>query len=360
MCTKSSHRHSIFCILPPHILREIVLNGDDDQRLAAMNTLSIDSTMRLTRATSQMVNNTSQQGLIGTDAPVVQRTIYSAASDDDNDPQMTLPGTVIRSEGDDASDDPAINEAYDGLGATFDFYLSAFNRNSIDNQGMHLDATVHFGRKFNNAFWNGRQMVFGDGDPRIFNRFTLSLDVIGHELTHGVTGSEAQLVYLGEAGALNESLSDVFGSLIKQSFLNQTADEADWLIGKELFSDGHSAVRSLKAPGTAFNQPLLGKDPQPAKMSKFVRTSNDHGGVHINSGIPNHAFYLLATALGGHAWEKAGRVWYETLLDPRLSTTATFIDFARLSVVNATRLFPDDNTKQAVIDAWNGVELNVG
>src|SRR4029079_10299870 len=134
-------------------------------------------------------------------------------------------------------------------------------------------------------------------------------------LTHGVTQDEAQLVYSNQSGALNESLSDVFGSLIKQFSLNQTADQADWLIGAGLLTKQVKgvALRSMKAPGTAYDDPVLGKDPQPDHMSRFVTTAADRGGVHITSGIPNRAFYLAATAIGGYAWEVAGKIWYTTL-----------------------------------------------
>ena len=133
-------------------------------------------------------------------------------------------------------------------------------------------------------------------------RFTASLDVIGHELTHGVTQYEANLVYSGQSGALNESISDVFGSLVRQYKLNQTAKQADWLIGPDCVGDKlKPALRSMKAPGTA-NQ----YDDQPADMDHYVRTTEDHGGVHTNSGIPNLAFATAAMALGGKAWEKAG------------------------------------------------------
>ncbi len=203
----------------------------------------------------------------------------------------------MRKEGAAASGDAAVDEAYDGLGATFDFYLEACQRNSIDDAGLPLDATVHFGKNYDNAFWNGSQMVFGDGDGKLFNRFTVALDVIGHELTHGVTEHEAALVYQGQPGALNESMSDVFGSLVKQYALKQDAAAADWLIGAGLLAKGVKgvALRSMKAPGTAYDDRVLGKDPQPAHMKDFVRTTDDNGGVHINSGIPNHAFYLAAT-----------------------------------------------------------------
>src|SRR5919205_959577 len=204
------------------------------------------------------------------------------------------------------------------MGDTFDFYWAAYQRDSIDDAGMPLIGTVHYQQDYDNAFWNGRQMVFGDGDCDLFNRFTIALDVVGHELTHGVSGDEVNLRYAGQPGALNESVSDVFGSLVKQYIHKQTADQADWLIGQGLFTAKvHGvALRSMKAPGPAYDDPVLGKDPQPATMSGYVHTTADNGGVHINSGIPNHAFYLVATALGGHAWEKAGHIWYETIRDP--------------------------------------------
>ena len=171
---------------------------------------------------------------------------------------------------------------------------------------------MHYGRGYDNAFWDGTQMVFGDGDGTVFNRFTIAVDVIGHELTHGVTEHTAALVYQGQSGALNESISDVFGSLVKQQALGQDAAAADWLIGAGLFTAQVKgvALRSMKAPGTAYDDPQLGKDPQPATMADYVETTDDNGGVHLNSGIPNHAFYLAATAIGGHAWEvrRAGLV----------------------------------------------------
>jgi Zn-dependent metalloprotease len=152
----------------------------------------------------------------------------------------------------------------------------------------------------------------------------------------------------------------VFGSLVKQyaHAPQQTAAQADWLIGAGLFTaqvDG-VALRSMKAPGTAYDDPLLGKDPQPAHMSHYVDTTEDNGGVHINSGIPNRAFYLVAIALGGFAWEKAGLIWYRTLIDSRLSATADFAEFARLTADNASKLFGAAE-QRAVIDAWQQVGI---
>jgi Zn-dependent metalloprotease len=227
---------------------------------------------------------------------------------------------------------------------------------------MPMLATVHFGQDYNNAFWNGEQMVFGDGDGELFNRFTISLDVIGHELTHGVTEDEAQLIYFFQSGALNESVSDVFGSLVKQRALKQTAEQADWLIGAGLFTANVNgvALRSMKAPGTAYDDPVLGKDPQPAHMNDYVRGFADNGGVHINSGIPNHAFYLAAMQIGGYAWEKAGRIWYETLLDAQLRPTANFSRFAGLTIAHAEKLYGAGSPEQqAVSQAWNEVGIAV-
>lgn len=180
-------------------------------------------------------------------------------------------------------------------------------------------------------------MVFGDGDGIIFTGFTGATDVIGHELTHGVTGSEANLTYQGQSGALNESISDVFGVMVKQYKLGQTAAQAEWLIGAGILAKGIKgvALRSMKAPGSAYDDPKLGKDPQPADMAHYVKTAEDNGGVHINSGIPNHAFYLIATALDGHSWEKVGQIWYDTLTDQNLKANASFATFANTTIRHA-------------------------
>ena len=227
---------------------------------------------------------------------------------------------------------------------------------------MPLKATVHYGQDYDNAYWSGSQMVFGDGDGELFNRFTISIDVTGHELTHGVTQHEAGLIYWGQAGALNESISDVFGSLVKQRVNKQKADEADWLIGEGLLAPGVNgeALRSMKAPGTAYDDPVLGKDPQPAHMRDYVHTISDNGGVHINSGIPNHAFYLAATRIGGYAWEEAGLIWYETLRSPSLRRGAQFQAFAGLTVVTAQSLFGVGSEEdEAVSGAWGEVGILV-
>lgn len=348
-------RNPLFCILPPHILRSIAEHGSAAQRAAAAGTLSLDSTLRGLRAlaAARAVAKVPRAPAPG---PRPNRRVFDARQGQE------LPGTPARVEGDAPVRDAAVNEAYDGLGATHDFFAGVFERDSIDDEGMALEATVHFGRRYNNAFWNGEQMVFGDGDGEMFNRFTIALDVIAHELGHGVTHDEARLEYYFQPGALNESMSDVFGSLVRQYQLRQTAASADWLIGRGLFTGAIQgvALRSMKAPGTAYDDPVIGRDPQPAHMKDFVRTYDDNGGVHINSGIPNRAFYLAASAIGGYAWEKAGRIWYDALRDPQLRANTGFSRFARLTVSVASRLYgPGSDESSAVLGAWDQVGVQV-
>ncbi|SAK83566.1 propeptide, peptidase M4 and M36 [Caballeronia temeraria] len=354
MCTdlKLGRPHSIYCILPPHMLEHIAKHGNEEERVIAIDTLSKDHTLRSFRAVQAALAPRAAAPMPTAAAPSAHRTICTANQSE------TLPGTVVRTEGSKPVKDDAVNEAYDGLGATFEFYLEIFHRNSIDDAGLPLTGTVHFGTNYDNAFWNSQQMVFGDGDGELFNRFTIALDVIGHELTHGVTEHTAGLNYMAQAGALNESVSDVFGSLIKQYANKQTADKADWLIGEGLLAKGVKgvALRSMKNPGTAYDDPRLGKDPQPADMSKYVRTTQDNGGVHINSGVPNRAFCLAALEIGGYAWEKAGRIWYETLTDSQLKRNATFKTFAKLTLATAGKLYGASGAEaSAVKKAWNEV-----
>ncbi len=339
----------IQCIVPPHILMEIAKKGKPKQKACALETLAMSERFRGQR-----------EAIGGLQAAFVptggkQRTIYDAKNG------TNLPGVQVRSEGAASTGDIAVDEAYDGAGATYDLFYEIYERNSIDDRGMRLDSTVHYGMNYDNAFWTGNQMVYGDGDGDLFNRFTIAIDVIGHELTHGITQYEANLTYRDQPGALNESFSDVFGTMVKQRALNHQANEADWLIGEGLFTSNVSgvALRSMKAPGTAYNDPVIGKDPQPAHMRDYAKVSYDNGGVHINSGIPNHAFYLVATEIGGYVWEKAGMIWYIVLRD-RLSSRAQFQDAANMTYQVAGELYGNGSMEQqAVKNGWNGVGISV-
>ena len=342
-------------IVPPHLLERIVRTGTPEERETALNTLAIDHSVRTLRVESSSLRASPARRLArahgGDGAPV--RVVYDAGH------QTDVHATrVLRSEGDAAVHDRSANEAYDGLGSTYRFYWDAYRRDSIDDAGMPLQGEVHFGMDYDNAFWDGERMMFGDGDGRLSTGFTGAIDVIGHELTHGVTEGTVGLRYLGQSGALNESLSDVFGSLVKQYALGQTAEQADWLIGAGILGPALKgiALRSMKAPGTAFEGDL-----QPANMRDYVRAASDNGGVHINSGIPNHAFYLAATAIGGHAWEEAGRIWYETLSDRAVGPSTQFHGFAAATVRSAERMFGSGSDQaRAVAEAWAAVGVGAG
>ncbi len=337
-------------IIPPYMLEALLADADPDVADRARTSLRVDAQVRAARAVQPLSATLKPLRTAGAVAPSPHRVISDARH------TQTTPGTRVRGEGDPPTDDKATDEAYDGLGDTWTFYESAYGRDSIDGRGMTLLGTVHYGRAYDNAFWDGTQMIFGDGDGTIFNRFTIAKDVIGHELTHGVTAATANLTYSDQPGALNESISDVFGSCVKQMALGQTAAEADWLIGEGLLAVGirGRALRDMLHPGTAYDDPRLGTDPQPADMSGYVTTGDDNGGVHTNSGIPNRAFALAATSLGGHSWEVAGAVWYAVLTGPDITPDCDFATFARLTGAEAAARHGVD-AATAVATAWERV-----
>ena len=333
--------------IPPYILDRIIEHGSPYLRGCARETLGHVLSL-LPNPGPPRPTAIAELGELRTPGHP-QRRIHDAEQ------QMRLPGTLRRREGQPATGDPAVDEAYAALGQTYAFFWQVYQRDSIDDLGMPLIGSVHYGQGYENAFWNGEQMVFGDGDGELFQRFTRSLDVVAHELAHGLIESEAALVYFNQSGALNESVSDVFGVLTKQHALGQTAAEADWLVGAALLTDKVNgvALRSMANPGTAYDDPLLGRDPQPAHMRDYIETRQDNGGVHLNSGIPNRAFYLAATALGGYAWEQAGRIWYDTICDKQLPNDADFVTFANATLSHAARSFGRQSRQvDALQQAW--------
>lgn len=285
------------------------------------------------------------------------RLIYDAKN------KTEIPGQLVRREGDPPSGDIAVDEVYDRLGKVYDFFWNVYERNSIDNKGVPLTATVHYDKNFDNTFWSGKQIVFGDGNSKVFNRFTSEIDIIAREYSHGILQNQTRLMFWEQPGALLNSIADVFASLVKQYVKNQTADEADWLIGAGLLNKKikGKALRSLANPGTAYNDPeVLGKDPQPAHMRDFSSSKEDMtGGAYYNSGIPNRAFYLVSTAIGGYSWEKAGRIWYEAICDKRLKEKSNFVDFASLTLMIAKRLYGNNSLEMnAVQRGWELVGVN--
>jgi Zn-dependent metalloprotease len=344
----SLFRNPLHCILPPDVLGQLARSTEEALRNAALDTLALDHKFRVTRAEAagRLGGRQLLPVTFGRIGGSPQRTVY-----DQRHSTAQTPGKVARAEGQRAVKDVAVNQAYDSLGYTYNYYWQTFQRDSIDGQGMHLLGLVHYGTNYDNAFWdNAGHMFFGDGDGQILTQTTAGIDVVGHELTHGVTQHEANLTYSGMSGALNESISDVFGIQVKQFALKQDVNKSDWLIGADIVGPAlKPALRSMKAPGTANPH-----DTQPADMDHFV----PGGDVHVNSGIPNRAFAIVAITLGGYAWDAAGKIWYHTLIDQRLSPGATFQEFARLTLANAQHDYGQSSKEaQAVQAGWDAVKV---
>ncbi|KAI1772221.1 Metalloprotease [Hypoxylon cercidicola] len=350
-------------IVPDHMLQHIAdcEDVDDDTRACAKRDLEHIRSVHAKYQQAQGIRGeTSDQKTLTAAADPAEttektyRAVYDAKHDSN---EAHLPGKVVRVEGQKATKDESVNEAYDNAGRVLSFYADIFNWKSIDNKNMHVISSVHFAVNYENAFWDpeAAQMVYGDGHNFLTN-FTGCVDVIGHELTHAVTEYTSPLDYTGQSGALNEHVSDVFGIMIKQRVEDETAENADWLIGENCLMPGVKgvALRSMKAPGTAYDDPRFGKDPQPDNFKDYEATPDDNGGVHMYSGIPNKAFYNAAVAFGGYSWEKAGKIWWETMQSGQIPARCTFIQFADVTVEKAEELFGDD-AAAIVRKAWTDV-----
>lgn len=244
------------------------------------------------------------------------RKIYDAKNG------TSLPGDLVREGDEEPIGDVDADNAYDFLGDTYDYFFDKFARDSYDDGGANLVATVHYRTDYLNAFWNGQQMVFGDD-------FTVD-DVTAHELTHAVTEHSANLIYRDQSGALNESFSDIFGELVDQ---DNDSDPADWLMGEDL---PIGAIRSMSNP------PAFG---DPDKVSDYDCTRSDNGGVHTNSGIPNKAAYLMAEGdtfngytIQGIGLDKMARVQYRALTE-YLTPSSSFVDDYHALNVSCEDLF---------------------
>lgn len=346
-------RHCGCAIVPPFILESLATCEDAALAGRARATLRLDESLRSRRAPGLRPRGAGRRRPARDDGRTPNRSVHDAGG------TTRLPGALVRAEGDPPTDDRSANEAFDGLGHTWQLLARHLGRDSLDGRGMALVATVHFGRRYVNAFWDGEQMVFGDGDGEVFGSFTASLDVIAHELAHGVTQYTSGLHYADQSGALNEHVSDVFGAVVAQYALGQDAREADWLIGADLLlpSVKGVALRSMSAPGTAYDDPRLGRDPQPDRMSRYVQTTDDNGGVHINSGIPNRAFHLVATTLGGPSWLAPAQIWYDAITGD-IKADCDFVTFAALTLAAAGDRYGDRSREaDAVAAAWQTVEV---
>jgi len=355
---RDNHTTMVCQFIPPFVQSEVAKNVDGAAAAKEQKTLADAARKRragaLKAAAEGPAGAGAQAGVVALAPPPTgtsRREVY------DCDGGTTQRLKLVRAEGDPETDDADALNAYDNAGLVRTFFRSVMGRDSIDNQGLDLILNVHYGSKYNNAFWDGDEMTFGDGDGVIFSGFARSLDVVAHELAHGVTQFTSALVYDGEPGALNEHFSDVFGTAITQWAAGESPEEADWLIGDEIMGPDlyGEALRSMSHPGTAYDDDMLGKDPQPDDYADRYTGSADNHGVHINSGICNRAFYLSATELGDTL--AATRIWYHALQN--LPSDATFAQAAAQIATSARILVKagavDKGAAQVVRGAWHAV-----
>jgi Zn-dependent metalloprotease len=328
-------------IIPPYILEALARQGNVSCKRA------LNDTRRILEKRNTALNNLLFRSL--QEEGRGDRLVYDSGN------RYEQRQTLVRGEEGRESDDQMVNVAYDNSGYVRDYFKSTFNLNSMDDKGMSVISNVHYGVKYNNAYWDGDEMTYGDGDGVEFGNFASAIDVVAHELTHGVTQFLANLEYYGQSGALNEHFSDVFATIIKQKFQGQQPSEADWLIGDAIVTGNFpgKAIRSLKAPGTSNEF-----DIQPDHMDNYYKGSSDNQGVHINSGIPNKAFYLAAMELG---MEDAQQIWFHCL--KALWRTAGFSDMLSQILTICGQLSAEGKIKaearQVVADSFSAVGLTI-
>lgn len=337
-------------IVPKSVLLKLSKDTrlSDDVRKGLANTAKLDIETRKIREQARKLTRTSLavSPTVATLAPAPAVLVYDCKN------TQTLPGTPIADPA--ASADPTVQRAFGTTTAVADFYQQFFGRNSIDDAGMTLLSSVHYGLNYNNAFWNGLQMTYGDGDGAIFIDFTKGDDVVCHELTHGVTQYSLQLVYTNEPGGLNESMSDVFGAMFNQWRASASAKPPSWLIGEDIMGSqaiarGYACLRDMAKPGA--NHCLA---PQPDHYEQYVPGMDPHE----SSGIPNFAFYKIATAIGGDSWDKPGQIWYRALSGFGPSPNMKMQKFANRTRRVAAQLFPGDQAIATAVDTgWKQVGL---
>lgn len=338
-------------IIPPQVLERFAHDEklSAEQRMAFSDAVNLEYEWRRFRMANAKLARLTRAVL-----PSAMRatTIPPAVSVFDCQNGNTLPGSPIISP--ETSANATAQRVFVETTKLAQFYQSFFDRHSVDNSGMALLSSIHFSVRYNNAYWNGSQMAYGDGDGHIFLDFTLANDVIAHELTHGVTQFSAALSYTNEAGGLNESMSDVFASMFRQWRFNQNVEQADWRIGKEIMGPGALArgITCLRDLANPKGNHCL--SPQPDTFARYQPGMDPHE----SSGIPNHAFYISAMAIRGKSWETIGKVWYHALTDFAPSPNLKMKTFANRTRKLASTLFSDrPEVKTAVDEAWKKVGL---
>jgi len=347
-------RYGCVCFaVPKRLLQHLADNEDDpEQRAVLQRQARQSSLLRGSRATATWNGTAPRKG----ERPL-QRRVFDAQR------KPFLPGVLLRDEDDPPTKDKAAEQVYENIGIALQFFSQVLHRDSIDNKGMRVDASVHYEDDFPNAMWTGRQMAIGDAGGIGLTGLAGSLGIIAHEFCHGVcqhlVAGGLGMVMLpnskpalkGEAGALNESFCDVFASMIKQWRGGQDVTRADWLMGEDILKPGAGkAIRSLKEPGNP--ELTYAKDDQISDYRRFRSVD----GPHKASGIANHAFYVAATKLGGFSWETLGPVWLKGF--DKLRATSTFLDAAHSTMsVAATLHGKGSGTYEAVKAGWKKVNV---
>lgn len=335
-------------IVPADALKKLAT----DRRLSAAARQAASDTARLSAEIGKLRDQANALAITARALAPMAKTLTKtpAITVFDCKHTQTLPGTAVAKPG--SSSDATAKRTFKETTAVARFYKQVFKRNSIDGAGMTMLSSIHYGVKFNNAMWNGSQMLYGDGDSQLFVDFTKGDDVIGHELTHGVTQHSLQLVYSGDAGGLNESISDCFGSMFRQWQAKQDVDAADWLIGADIMGPvakgkGYTCLRDMANPAAAHCLAA-----QPTNYAKVTPAMDPH----YSSGPPNLAFCLACKAVGGNSWDKVGQVWYRALTGFGPSPNLSMKDFADRTRKVAGQTY-GKTVRSAVDKAWKQVGL---
>ncbi|MDO8778577.1 MAG: M4 family metallopeptidase [Burkholderiaceae bacterium] len=330
------------------MLRHLADTSQGEHREMLLDQIAHSSQLRGQRAAASVKRTATPK----VNAKRLLRQIYDAKG------QTFLPGTLLRDEDDPPTRNETANQAYDNIGIAMQFFATVLGHDSADGKGMRIDASVHYGYNFANAMWTGKQMLVGDGDGKHVKNLAGSLGIIAHEFAHGISqhlikgglgvvqvpGQPPTLK--GEAGALNESFSDVCASMVKQWHAGEDVKSADWLLGEDILAPHvGKAIRSLKDPGNAV---LTWREDDQIKDYRRFKPTDD---AHKASGIANYAFYTAAMKLEGRSWEALGPVWLKGF--DKLRARATFLDAAHATMsVAATLHGKGSATHEAVKSGW--------
>lgn len=312
----SNSNHIKDGFIPNYLLKKLAERGNDNA----------EKTLIKTKEVQNIIEEQKKNNLIR-DITKLNKERFSMRWIYDSEGTKRFKNKLVRKEGDSPILDEIANISYDFCAKARDYLKNNLGRNSIDNRGMDIICNIHFGHQYNNAIWveGINQLSIGDGDGSIFINLARSIDVVAHEIAHGVTQFVNDLEYEGQSGALNEHFSDVIGTAVQQFVKGENAKTADWLIGDEIVGPDFPgiALRSMKEPGTASEI-----DEQPSHMKDYkelpIDKEHDYGGVHIYSGIPNKAFFLVSQEIGT---DLAVFLWYNAWMDKEIiHPRATFVE----------------------------------